>query len=383
MPKPKQPKGSNVQAILTPRESDILFGRGGHVNHHRANQYYLELVSDRKDEYQNCKKVDKASIAWDIIDELRDQKPPPRFLKKDYSTGLWHIVKDNEVRRKISQCLRERAAPVLPRKNKVKAKKIAKSTASKQQQRSSRGKNKGDLLAVAETQATLSESLPLDKKRKPTEPNENQMESLPVARLQVQVATPPPLRLQERQESFQEHRIETPIGRDNEEVVVGPPLPIPQPTRFGDSAKGWSDFLTGSFASFTPSIFDAGGTENAWENLLDPSSLPQLCDDDDDDSFPGSLTSEEGSVKCACTSKQTFSLSTIETLPASNCQQKRTSECECTPGGSGQSGTDPKEGLMIDPVFVDSFFSCDVMGLGKVLEHSRLLSSSSVLDGVV
>lgn len=378
-------------AVSNPRATDILFGRGGHVNHHKANQYYLELVSDRKEQYQNCKKVEKASIAWDVIRQLKDQTPSPRFLKKDYSTGLWHVVKDSEVRRKISQCLRERAAPVLPKKNKAKTKQATKSKVM-EPQGSSHGKDMGNHALYS--QADLEEDSPRDKRARQREISEGLFEIFAQkdiselcapstgshnqeAPLPALVCTP------QRQVSFQAPRNEPTVGRESEEAFVPPPMPlpvpIPQPTRLGETARAWSDYLTGSFASFTPSIFDATGAENAWENLLDPSQLPQLCNDDDDESFPGSLSSDEASVEGASTSKQA-SAATLP--PASNCQ-----DSGCSPAGLTPSNKKPKsqvdendgERVNVEPISVDSFFSCDVMSLGKVLENSRLNSYSAAL----
>ena len=391
MPKPKQTKGGiKANAVSNPRATDILFGRGGHVNHHKANQYYLELVSDRKDQYQNCKKVDKASIAWDIIRQLQDQTPCPRFLKKDYSTGLWHVVKDSEVRRKISQCLRERAAPVLPKKNKAKAKQATKSTVV-ESHGSSRGKDMGNYALYS--QEDPEDDSPRDKRARQREISEGLFEIFSQKDISELCAPPTGSQNQEaplpalvctpqRQVSFHAHQNETSVGRKNEEAFVPPPMPlpvpIPQSTRLGETARAWSDYLTGSFASFTPSIFDATGTENAWENLLDPSALPQLCNDDDDESFPGSLTSDEASVEGECTSKQ----ASTETLPASNCQDSGSSPAGLTPStkkSKSQYDVNDGERLSTEPISVDSFFSCDVMSLGKVLETSRLNSYSAAL----
>lgn len=397
MPKSKQAKGpkakcskAKIKAVVHPRATDILFGRGGHVNHHKANQYYLELVSDRKEQYQNCKKVDKASIAWDIIRQLQDQTPSPRFLKKDYTTGLWHAVNENEVRRKISQCLRERAVPVLPKKNKAKAKKAVKSKLL-EHHGSAKGKgnctNGSDADSEEESprymrakQREISEGLVeiFAKQDGGSEATRSQNQEIPIP---ASVCTP------HRQVLFQPDRSDIPTSRENNELYVAPPMPvpvpIPQPTRLGESARAWSDFLTGSFASFTPSIFDASGVENAWENLLDPSTLPQLCNDDDDESFPGSLTSDESSAVCASTIKSSPKMNTMS-LPTSNCREQT---CISSPPGltpnnkdlKTQTKTDTSETVDVEPISVDSFFSCEVMSLGKVLEHSCLNSYTAAL----
>jgi len=350
MPKPKSTKIPSDTAIKTPRPTDILFGRGGHVNHHRMNQIYLQLVCNRKDEYQNCKKVNKAVIAWGIIRELREQhNPVPRFLKKNYSTGMWHIVKDDDVRRKISQCLRERAAPVLPRKNKNKLATVKKK--SRNGNHSIKTMTHADP-AVMEPSTSLKDALSLN------EVLVRKMEEMPPLVIQATAASPSTLskeaqRLQSHEISAERQReFEALESQDAVDVISGPSVPIPQPSRFGATAKGWSDFLAGSFNSFTPSVVDAAGAENAWENLLDPSTLPQLTNDDEDE---GSQTSDESSVQVSITWQKQISV------------------------GVSDSGKAPAATVRQESISTDDFFGSDVMSLSKVLENSYP-AGSQLLD---
>lgn len=315
--KSKAPKDAVV--IKEPQAFDVLFGRGGHVNHNQGNQKYLELVCQRKEEYHNCKKTDKADIAWDIIRQLREQDPCPRFLKKDYSTNLWHVVPDDDVRRKISQCLRERGTPVCPKAKRRKENKTSppKLRISLRTSSSPRGE--------AEEERHR-KTCPDDEAWQPAGTMvTSSVSTRRSTRLEKQLQTTRKRQISdslcedswEAEEIVSEQVLSLPVedikvvpsaqgGTDAEvpgtETCVPPPLPPPKPIRQEGSNRVWSDFLTRSFASFAPSIFDlSNGAENAWEDLLDTSLLPGLAREDDQSHSSGEpeLALESHSVASA------------------------------------------------------------------------------------
>jgi hypothetical protein len=87
-------------------------GRGGGSNNHPGNEAFRLLVSEVKLPYVNCPKREKPLIARRVVEAVRNQNPPGRFLQKDNTTGLWNDIGDGRAREKTSQALRE-GAPVI------------------------------------------------------------------------------------------------------------------------------------------------------------------------------------------------------------------------------------------------------------------------------
>ena len=89
--------------------NDVLCGRGGLSNHHSGNVYFRDLVKDRQEAYLKASKRDKAAVAREIVDRIKSQIPPGRFLKRDHTLNGWIEVPDRKAREKTSQALREGA----------------------------------------------------------------------------------------------------------------------------------------------------------------------------------------------------------------------------------------------------------------------------------
>ncbi|KAL9183703.1 hypothetical protein ACHAXT_004559 [Thalassiosira profunda] len=98
--------------IATPHPNDVLCGRGGGSNNHPGNESFRELVNEVKVPYVNCPKREKPLIARRIVEAVRKQTPPGRFLSKNVKTGLWKDIGDGKAREKTSQALRE-GAPII------------------------------------------------------------------------------------------------------------------------------------------------------------------------------------------------------------------------------------------------------------------------------
>lgn len=104
--------------IRTPHEHDVLSGRGGGINAHLGNVQFREWVRVRKNDYNLApSKVEKARVAQEVIDLVRNQKPPGRFLQKDPTSGgmmggWWVEIDEERVLAKTSQALREGAPQI-------------------------------------------------------------------------------------------------------------------------------------------------------------------------------------------------------------------------------------------------------------------------------
>ena len=93
-------------------DNDVLCGRGGVTNCHAGNRRFRHLVKTHQPAYLAAPKLEKAKIAHEIVQIIRDSSPPGRFLQQRSKDGLWHDIGDAKAREKTSQALREKAAEV-------------------------------------------------------------------------------------------------------------------------------------------------------------------------------------------------------------------------------------------------------------------------------
>ena len=82
-------------------DNDVYLIRG--TDHLPGNKKYNELIKSNKALYQSSDRSGKSAIAWGIINELRSQNPPSRFLRIEF--GKFYDVGDEEVRKKIVSIL--------------------------------------------------------------------------------------------------------------------------------------------------------------------------------------------------------------------------------------------------------------------------------------
>jgi len=82
-------------------DNDIYLIRG--TDHLPGNKKYNELIHSNKASYQSSNRSGKSAIALSIINELRSQNPPSRFLRIE--SGKFYDVGDEEVRKKIVSIL--------------------------------------------------------------------------------------------------------------------------------------------------------------------------------------------------------------------------------------------------------------------------------------
>ena len=87
------PRG--IGPVMDPNDNDVLCGRGGRINAHVGNVKFREMVISRKKEYLSpqTKKLEKAHIAAQVVQDIRTKNPPGRFLKED-PDGSWYDIGD-------------------------------------------------------------------------------------------------------------------------------------------------------------------------------------------------------------------------------------------------------------------------------------------------
>lgn len=99
--------------LIVTHENDVLCGRGGSINNHPGNEKYRHFVNRKKRIYLTARfKREKRLIAASIVQEIRNQEPPGRFLAKDGRSGEWYDIGDLKARDKTSQALREGAPEI-------------------------------------------------------------------------------------------------------------------------------------------------------------------------------------------------------------------------------------------------------------------------------
>ena len=101
-----------LKGILRPHPHDVLCGRGGGTNNHVGNSHWRMLVAANKQLYVTLPKRQKMLLSKSIVNAVRSQNPPGRFLQKDAKSNLWSDVGDQRAQEKTSQALREGAPDI-------------------------------------------------------------------------------------------------------------------------------------------------------------------------------------------------------------------------------------------------------------------------------
>jgi len=101
--------------VRRPNSSDVLSGRGRHIDTHEGNIHFRNLVATYRETYlsPDTKKRDKATIANQLIQQIRKMVPAGRFLEKDKADGRWYEIGDARARKKAGQAMREKKTPAI------------------------------------------------------------------------------------------------------------------------------------------------------------------------------------------------------------------------------------------------------------------------------
>jgi hypothetical protein len=101
-----------LRNIPAPHAHDVLCGRGGGTNNHVGNSHWRMLVAANKQLYVTLPKRQKMLLSRSIVNAVRSQNPPGRFLQKEAKSDLWYDVGDQRAQEKTSQALREGAPDI-------------------------------------------------------------------------------------------------------------------------------------------------------------------------------------------------------------------------------------------------------------------------------
>src|SRR6476660_1978228 len=101
-----------LKDIESPHSHDVLCGRGGGSNSHVGNMHWRMLVAANKELYVTLPKKQKLLLSMSIVNAVRSQTPPGRFLQKDAKSELYFDVGDQRAQEKTSQALREGAPDI-------------------------------------------------------------------------------------------------------------------------------------------------------------------------------------------------------------------------------------------------------------------------------
>ena len=95
-------------ASFTPRDHDVIIGRGRASNNHIGNKRLGRIVASKLDVYSIARtKNDKTDLISSIIDQIRTNSPKGAFVKQDLQTKLWYDAGNFAAREKISRMFRD------------------------------------------------------------------------------------------------------------------------------------------------------------------------------------------------------------------------------------------------------------------------------------
>ena len=107
--KPRRVTSSDSLRTSEPHPHDVLCGRGGFVNKHSGNIVFRRIVEANKDRYRSCQDEHKALLSQSIVEVIRNQAPPGRFLRQSSGGNGWVDAGETKALQKTSQALREGA----------------------------------------------------------------------------------------------------------------------------------------------------------------------------------------------------------------------------------------------------------------------------------
>mmetsp|Transcript_12369 Transcript_12369/g.14135 ORF Transcript_12369/g.14135 Transcript_12369/m.14135 type:complete len:271 (-) Transcript_12369:135-947(-) len=90
-----------------PHQNDVICGRGGMANYHNGNMRFRDVVKGFEIRYNTSSRRNKPNVAHEVVNMIRYQNPPGRFLKKDKPTGTWHEIGDKMAVQKTCQVFRD------------------------------------------------------------------------------------------------------------------------------------------------------------------------------------------------------------------------------------------------------------------------------------
>jgi len=102
-PTPAVPKSQ--AAITEPHPHDVLNGRRAGT---ARNETYFELIHSCVPTYTSSTKNQKPTVVYSIVQTIRAQTPPGRFLEMDRTTGHWYEIGDVAACHKTLQAIKNK-----------------------------------------------------------------------------------------------------------------------------------------------------------------------------------------------------------------------------------------------------------------------------------
>lgn len=96
-----QQQSLQLTGISKPTPNDVLCGRGGGSQNHIGNKEYRAVIAANKRQYIGLPRKLKSLLVESIVNAVRLQSPPGRFLEKD-NKGLWADIGDKRAFAKVS-----------------------------------------------------------------------------------------------------------------------------------------------------------------------------------------------------------------------------------------------------------------------------------------
>ena len=93
-------------------DSDVVGGKGNGAANRPGNIFYTRLFKAQQSEYQSKSPENTAKnkkrIAQNIINTIKQQDPPGRFLKESKAAFVWTVMNEKKIMEKVMQALREK-----------------------------------------------------------------------------------------------------------------------------------------------------------------------------------------------------------------------------------------------------------------------------------
>jgi Helicase associated domain len=104
---PRQVPPLGIAPVNKPSRYDVFCGRDPGVRNHAGNALLRELVRARRCDYSAALQNSKRPIAASIVQFIRQQEPPGRFLSKDPVDGAWYDIGYDDAIGKVQQAFRD------------------------------------------------------------------------------------------------------------------------------------------------------------------------------------------------------------------------------------------------------------------------------------
>ena len=102
------PRTATPKSIITPKQNDVMIGKGYSIQNHPGNKYYHSLIEHTKPIYDSVSKNMKGAQAKMIVHQITQElNPPGRFLKENKVLGIWEEIERKVAVKKAWQALRD------------------------------------------------------------------------------------------------------------------------------------------------------------------------------------------------------------------------------------------------------------------------------------